>query len=96
MLHAGVERLFLVRIGHCNVEGSLNRYVPMMEWQEEIARNNRHVTLVSRAFSSMRERGLMKDAFHYYQAAYNEAGTEAGENAAAWVRQYAEQNEKID
>ena len=96
MLLAGVERLFLVRIGHCNVEGSLNRYVPMMEWQEEIARNNSHVTLVSRAFSSMRERSLMKDAFHYYQAAYNEVGTEAGENAAAWVRQYAEQNEKTD
>jgi len=96
MLLAGVERLFLVRIGHCNVEGSLNRYAPMMEWQEEIARNNSHVTLVSRAFSSMRERSLMKDAFHYYQAAYNEVGTEAGENAAAWVRQYAEQNEKTD
>ena len=90
MLLAGVERLFLVRIGHCNAEGSLNRYVPMMEWQEEIARTNGHVTLVSRAFSSMRERGLMKDAFHYYQAAYNEAGTEAGRNAAAWVRQNAE------
>ena len=90
MLHAGVERLFMVRIGNCNVEGSRNRYVPMMEWQEEIARNNSHVTLVSRAFSSMRERGLMKDAFHYYQAAYNEVGTEAGMNTAAWVRQNAE------
>ena len=90
MLLAGVERLFLVRIGQCNVEGSFFRYVPMMEWQEEIARTNSHVTLVSRAFSSMRERGLMKDAFHYYQVAYNEAGTEAGENVAAWVRQNME------
>ena len=90
MLLAGVERLFLVRVGQCNVEGSLDRYVPMMEWQEEIARTNSHVTLVSRAFSSMRERGLMKDAFHYYQAAYNEVGTEAGMNTAAWVRQNAE------
>ncbi len=86
MLCAGVERLFLVRIGHCNLEGSFFRYVPMMEWQEEIARMNRPVTMVSRKFSSMRERGLMKDAFHYYQAAYNEAGREAGENAAAWLR----------
>ena len=90
MLQAGVERLFLVRIGHCNVEGSFFRYVPMMEWQEEIARTNSHVTLVSRAFSTMRERGLMKDAFHYYQAAYNEIGTEAGKNTAAWMRQNAE------
>ena len=90
MLGAGAERLFLVRIGQCNVEGSLNRYLPMMEWQEEIARTNNHVTLVSRVFSSMRERGLMKDAFHYYQAAYNEVGTEAGKNTAAWVCQNAE------
>ena len=90
MLSTGMEQLFLVRIGHCNVEGSFSRYVPMMEWQEEIARTNSHVTLVSRVFSTMRERGLMKDAFHYYQAAYNEAGTEAGENAAAWVCQQTE------
>ena len=96
MLLAGVERLFLVRIGQCNVEGSFFRYVPMMEWQEEIARTNSHVTLVSRAFSSMRERGLMKDAFHYYQAAYNEVGTEAGMNTAAWVRQNAEASKKKD
>ena len=62
----------------------------MMEWQEEIAQTNSHVTLVSRVFSSMRERGLMKDAFHYYQAAYNEIGTEAGKNVAVWVHQNAE------
>lgn len=91
MVCAGVEQLFLVRIGHCNVEGSFFRYVPMMEWQVEIARTNSRVTLVSKAFSTMRERGLMKDAFHYYQAAYNEVGTEAGKNAAAWIRQIKEQ-----
>lgn len=89
MLLAGVDRLFLVRIGQCNVEGSLNRYAPMMIWQEEIAQSNDRVTMVSRLFSTMRERGLMKDAFHYYQAAYNEVGTEAGKNTAAWVCQNA-------
>ena len=96
MLLAGVERLFLVRIGHCDGAGSLNRYAPMLEWQEDIARTNSHVTLVSRAFSSMLERGLMKDAFHYYQAAYNKVGTEAGMNTAAWVRQNAEASKKKD
>ena len=90
MLLSGVERLFLVRIGHCNVEGSFFRYVPMMEWQEEIAQSNDRVTMVSRLFSTMRDRGLMKDAFHYYQAAYNEVGTEAGESAAVWVNQNTE------
>ncbi len=85
MVKAGVERLFMVRIGHCNVEGSFCRYEPMMTWQEEIARRDGRVIMVSRLFSTMRERGLMKDAFHYYQAAYNEVGREAGINAAAYV-----------
>lgn len=86
MLCAGVEKLFMVRIGHCNLPGSFSRYAPMIAWQEEIARTQPHVFMVSRCFSTMRDRGLMKDAFHYYQAGYNEAGREAGENAAAWVR----------
>lgn len=84
MLAAGIGRLFLVRIGHCD-DGS-DRYAPMMAWQDEIARSFDRVTMVSRAFSDMRARGLMKDTFHYYQAAYNEVGIEAGERAAAWVR----------
>lgn len=87
LLRAGAERLFLVRVGQCNIPDSPDRYAPMMAWQEEIAQTRPAVTLVSRCFSTMRERGLMKDAFHYYQAAYNEAGREAGENAAAWMRQ---------
>ncbi len=90
MLRAGAERLFLVRIGHCNAEGGSFRYAPVMAWQEEIAERNGRVVPVSRCFASMRERGLIKDAFHYYQAAYNEAGREAGENAAAWVNRHLE------
>ena len=89
MRGSGVEQLFLVRIGQCNLEGSLSRYVPMMEWQDEIAESNDYVTPVSGCFATMRDRGLMKDAFHYYQAAYNEAGTEAGRNAAAWVNAHS-------
>lgn len=34
----------------------------------------------------MRTRGLMKDDFHYYQAAYNEVGTMAGNAAGEFVR----------
>jgi len=96
MLEAGVERLFLVRIGQCNVEGSFARYEPMMEWQEEIAKTNDRVTMVSRLFSTMRDRGLMKDAFHYYQAAYNEAGTEAGKNAADYVKKHGREHSRTE
>ena len=88
MLRSGVEHFFLIRIGHCNAEGGFSRYVPVMEWQEELAASHDAVTMVSRRFSAMRERGLMKDAFHYYQAAYNEVGTEAGKNTAAWVNEH--------
>ena len=34
----------------------------------------------------MRAKGLMKDDFHYYQAAYNQVGTAAGAAAARFVQ----------
>ena len=53
--------------------------------QEAIAAERTDWTVVSRAFATMRERGLMKDDFHYYQQAYNEVGTQSGQAAAAYV-----------
>ncbi len=41
--------------------------------------------MVSTAFLQMKEHGLMKDNFHYYQQAYNEVGTEAGINTALYT-----------
>lgn len=83
VMHAsGIEQLLMVRIGQCNIPGSEDRYVPMIALQDEIARVRDDVTMVSTCFAGMRERGLMKDSFHYFQQAYNEAGTEAGVNAA--------------
>jgi hypothetical protein len=41
--------------------------------------------VVSRSFETMKVRGLMKDAFHYYQAGYNETGRTAGEACAVFV-----------
>lgn len=43
------------------------------------------LTVVSRSFETMKVRGLMKDAFHYYQAGYNETGRTAGEACAVFV-----------
>ncbi len=87
MLKAGIERCFLVRIGHYNGLDPVD-YTEIMEAQEEIAKTNDKVVMVSRAFAQMRERGLMKDDFHYFQEAYNIAGREAGENAALYVSEY--------
>lgn len=44
------------------------------------------VVLACDAFHTMRARGLMKDDFHYYQTAYNEVGTMAGNAAGEFVR----------
>lgn len=81
MLMAGIEKCFLVRIGHYNGSGRQD-YSEIMGVQDTIAQTNENVVMVSRAFAEMKERGLMKDDFHYFQEAYNIVGREAGENTA--------------
>lgn len=81
----GIEKLLVVRIGNCNIPGSEGRYTQMIRWQTEFCRTDPRAVLVSAGFAGMRGRGLMKDAFHYYQAAYNEVGEEAGRHAASYA-----------
>ena len=85
MMSAGIEKCFMVRIGNCNIEGSEDRYKNMISWQTEMAQTNKNVVMVSCDFAGMKNRGLMKDQFHYYQAGYNECGTYAGINTAYYV-----------
>lgn len=81
----GIEKLFLIGIGNCNIEGAYDRYLPVQGWQKAFAAAHENVILVSTAFEGMRERGLMKDEFHYFQQGYNECGREAGNCAAEYV-----------
>ena len=81
LLAAGIEQIFLISIGSCNIPGAEDRYDNIIKWEHELAESEAGVTCVSDAFVTMRERGLMKDEFHYYQQGYNECGTEAGRNA---------------
>lgn len=83
MFSHGIERCFLVQIGRFN--GAGRTYAPMRALQDRIAAENERVTMVSRLFEKMKERGLMKDPFHYFQQAYNEVGRDAGENTAKFV-----------
>ena len=83
----GVEKVFMISIGHINDRKQLNLYDDMISWQADIANKNPDVVMVSDDFTTMRDRGLMKDSFHYYQAGYNECGTIAGKNAAMYVTQ---------
>lgn len=88
----GIEHCFLIRIGHFNAstaapETSLLDFRPIMKAQDELAAEQPFVTMVSVKFGEMLERGLMQDAYHYYQQAYNEVGTDAGIHTAAFVNQ---------
>jgi len=82
---AGIEKCFLVRIGKYNGTENIT-YEQIRQAQEDIVQSLPDVIMVSRSFSDMKERGLMKDAFHYYQAAYNEVGWEAGKNAGEYIK----------
>lgn len=86
MTDAGVEKLLMVRIGQCNIPGAEDRYRPIIAAQDALAAADDRVVMVSTCLAGMRARGLMKDAFHYFQQAYNEAGREAGRHAARWAR----------
>lgn len=84
MLQSGIETCFLIRIGQYNGSGRQD-YGTIIAAQNEIARTDQNVILVSTAFATMKSRGLMKDDFHYFQEAYNEVGREAGINTARYV-----------
>lgn len=77
----GVEHCFLILIGNYNGSDKIT-YVPIQQAQRELSQICEEVTLVNDSFPSMKERGLMKDEFHYYQKAYNEVGEMAGKRVA--------------
>lgn len=79
-----IEACFLIQTGDCNIAGEEERYREIQKVQSELC-DGKYIILVSEAFRNMQRRGLMKDAFHYYQQGYNECGKEAGENAAKYV-----------
>ena len=75
----GVEHCFMIKIGLYNGPDG-NDYTIIRQAQEEIASECPNVTMCSRILETMKSRGLMKDAFHYYQQGYNEVGADAATN----------------
>ena len=78
----GVSKCLLVRIGEIN---SGDESAIVIQKQTEMAQTDPDIVMVTTDLASFRARGLMKDGYHFYQAAYNEAGTYAGINAANYV-----------
>lgn len=81
---AGAEKVFVIRIGEYNGNGSQD-YSNIIDVQTEICQENKKVIMASTDYASMKVRGLMKDEFHYYQAGYNEIGAYAGINVGLYV-----------
>lgn len=81
----GIETCFLIAIGEYNGQKGFD-YSDIRRTQLELPKELPDVVLVCDAFHTMGARGLMKDDFHYYQAAYNEVGTMAGNAAGEFVR----------
>lgn len=84
MKTAGIEKCFLARIGEYN-NGSSTAYSAMIQCQTEIGQEMADVIMCTTDLASFRDRGLMKDNYHFYQAAYNEMGRYSGANIAAYV-----------
>lgn len=85
MKTAGIEKCFLARIGEYN-NGSSTAYSAMIQCQTEMGQEMADVIMCTTDLASFRDRGLMKDKYHFYQAAYNEMGRYSGANIAVYVR----------
>ena len=80
----GIEKCFTVKTGHYN-GGMDYTYDEIRAAEDEIEEIDPDVIMVSTVLGEMKVRGLMKDAFHYFQQAYNEVGKDAGINTAGYV-----------
>ena len=79
----GIQKCLLCRIGESNAAGE--DYSIVIQKQTELAKTNADVVMATTVLAGFKARGLMKDDYHYYQAAYNEMGRYAGVNAAVYV-----------
>jgi len=83
MFESGIEKCFLICIG--NHRDVPMKYSSIIKAQMDLCKAHEKAILVSTKFAEMTSKGLMKDAFHYKQHAYNEVGTEAGTNTALYI-----------
>jgi hypothetical protein len=84
----GLTDMFVVRIGHCKTSGAAAidevkdaRYKAINLAQKALADEEDNITAVA-SFYTDEYADLMRDQYHYHQAAYNSVGTIAGNNTA--------------
>jgi hypothetical protein len=83
MMEAGIEKCFMCRIGEFN--GTTYDYSPIINIQTEIGQDNPNVVMATTALAGYKAKGLMKDKYHYYQAAYNEMGRFTAQNIVSYL-----------
>ena len=74
---AGVEKLFLIEIGRCNIKGEEHRYDEIRNAQRKLE----DITIVSNILINE----PMKDEFHFFQESYNRVGEDAATNVAKYL-----------
>lgn len=84
-LHKVIPEMYIIKIGECNIEGSYRKYDVIRSAQDIIPNTFPDVYLASDAFFGLREKGLMKDAYHYKQEGYDLCGTDAGTRVARFI-----------
>ena len=86
--NTGLTDMFMIRIGHCKTSGAAAidtlkdpRYKAINLAQKELADEVDGITAVA-SFYTDEYAALMRDQYHYHQAAYNSIGDIAGSNTA--------------
>lgn len=74
---AGVESLFLIEIGRCNIYGQEHRYDVIRNAQRKL----KDISIVSKILINE----PMKDEFHFFQESYNRVGDDAAKNVAKLI-----------
>lgn len=80
MVQYGVEKSFLINIGQYNGIEPYH-YETIHQAIHDCAKGNYFSELVSDMFWKLKDKGMMKDSYHYVQEGYNLVGAEAGEHA---------------
>lgn len=81
LFSAGIEKMFIMRIGKYNGTDPIS-YDDIINEQNVLCKGNKDYIMATTVLASLKDKGLMKDQFHYYQEGYNIAGKYSGLHTA--------------
>ena len=84
MKSVGVEKVFVIRIGHNLAAPDINYSI--MKAQDKLCAKNKNFVLVSKKASKYLDRSCYSDTIHLNQKSLNAVGYEAGKAAGKYVK----------